>query len=317
MNTLVQPSIIGESPIFQSMLRALGVAAATNVTVMLLGESGTGKELLARHLHLKSRRANAPFVAINCAALPENLAESELFGHRKGSFTGAVDQNEGRIRSAEGGTLFLDEIAEMPLSVQAKLLRFLESGEFQAVGDTKLQKADIRLVAATHADLYKRVQAGQFRADLYYRLNVVPFQVPALRDRSEDILLLFRELTQQLANQHGMRQPRYLPECLQALAQYAWPGNIRELRNVAERMLILFSGQEVGRDNLPQEILASVETKRSYFSLPDSGLFLEDLEQDLLRQALDKTHGNQSKAARLLGLTRDTFLYRLKKYAIL
>ena len=308
-------NMIGNAPEFDALLRSIDIAAATDVTVMLQGESGTGKELLARHLHQESVRAEAPFVAINCAALPESLAESELFGHRKGAFTGAVNHNQGRIKSAEGGTLFLDEIAEMPLAVQAKLLRFLESGEFQAVGDTQLQKADIRLITATHADLAEKVRAGKFRADLYYRLNVVPFRVPPLRERTGDIPLLFKEISAQLAEQYRLKMPRYTPDCLKQLESYDWPGNIRELRNLSERMLILFSGREVTANNLPAEIRAN-SSERAVFTLPDSGIKLDEVEKDLMRQALEKSKGNQSKAARMLGLTRDTFLYRLKKYAI-
>ena len=308
-------NMIGNAPEFDALLRSIDIAAATDVTVMLQGESGTGKELLARHLHQESVRAEAPFVAINCAALPESLAESELFGHRKGAFTGAVNHNQGRIKSAEGGTLFLDEIAEMPLAVQAKLLRFLESGEFQAVGDTQLQKADIRLITATHADLAEKVRAGKFRADLYYRLNVVPFRVPPLRERTGDIPLLFKEISGQLAEQYRLKMPRYTPDCLKQLESYDWPGNIRELRNLSERMLILFSGREVTANNLPAEIRAN-SSERAVFTLPDSGIKLDEVEKDLMRQALEKSKGNQSKAARMLGLTRDTFLYRLKKYAI-
>ena len=308
--------MIGNAPEFVALLRSIEIAAATDVTVLLEGESGTGKELLAHHLHKKSGRSEEPFVAINCAALPESLAESELFGHRKGAFTGAISNNQGRIKSAEGGTLFLDEIAEMPLAVQAKLLRFLESGEFQAVGDTTLQKADIRLVTATHADLSEKVRAGKFRADLYYRLNVVPFLVPPLRERSGDISLLFKVISDQMAEQHQLASPRYTPGCLKQLEAYSWPGNIRELRNLSERMLILFSGREVTADNLPVEIRNCNTTRRSLFTLPESGIKLDEVEKDLMRQALDKTNGNQSRAARMLGLIRDTFLYRLKKYAI-
>ncbi|MCP4391310.1 MAG: sigma-54-dependent Fis family transcriptional regulator [Gammaproteobacteria bacterium] len=298
------------------MLRSLEIAAATDVTVMLQGESGTGKELLANLLHQQSDRRDAPFVAINCAALPESLAESELFGHRKGAFTGATSHNCGRISSAEGGTLFLDEIAEMPLTVQAKLLRFLESGEYQAVGDTARKIADIRIVAATHAELRDKMQSGQFRADLYYRLNVVPFIVPPLRERADDIQMLIKTFTARAANQYRLEPPAYNDACIRLLERYDWPGNIRELRNLCERMVILFPGKEISAENLPFEIRASSGKRPYALSLPDAGLKLDDLEQDLLQQALEKTLGNQSKAAGMLGLTRHTFLYRLKKHSI-
>lgn len=311
-----QNEMIGNSPEFKALLRSLQIAAATDVTVMLLGESGTGKELLARRLHQDSHRKDAPFVAINCAALPEGLAESELFGHRKGAFTGAVSENIGRIQAATGGTLFLDEVAELPVSIQAKLLRFLESGEFQAVGDTRHQQANVRIITATHADLSSKVKNGQFREDLYYRLNVIPFQVPPLRERTEDIPLLIKELSTSLYKKHQLNPITFSKDCMGALNQYSWPGNIRELRNFCERMLILFSGRQIEVDNLPEEIRNYRNKQQGLFILPDNGIEWEELEQNLIVQALQKTRGNQSKAARLLGLTRDTFLYRIRKYAI-
>ena len=316
MSINIDSKLIGNAPEFVSLLRSLDVAAATDVTVMLEGESGTGKELLARYTHQQSRRKDKPFVPINCAALPETLAESELFGHRKGAFTGATHNNEGRINSAEGGTLFLDEVAEMPLAVQAKLLRFMESGEYQAVGDTSHKIANVRIITATHADLNKKVQSGEFRADLYYRLNVVPFHVPALRERTGDIQQLLNSLTSQLSQRHQLKSPRYSTQCIKQLENYEWPGNIRELRNFCERMVILFSAREIQLENLPFEIRNYSTEKPFSFLLPDRGIKLDELEQDLLHQALNRTLGNQSKAARMLGLTRDTFLYRLKKYSI-
>lgn len=313
---LKQEKMIGNSPEFKALLRSLQIAAATDVTVMLLGESGTGKEMLARRLHQQSNRKDKPFVPINCAALPEGLAESELFGHRKGAFTGAVSTNIGRIRSATGGSLFLDEVAELPTSIQAKLLRFLESGEFQAVGEVAHQQADVRIITATNADLSAKVKDGTFREDLYYRLNVVPFQVPPLRDRTEDIPLFINELSNLLSKQHKLTPVTYSKHCMTELGRYSWPGNIRELGNFCERMLILFSGQQVEVDNLPAEIRNHKGQQESLFILPDKGINWQDLEQNLIIQALQKTRGNQSKAARLLGLTRDTFLYRIRKYAI-
>lgn len=313
MNRASDNLLLGESPEFQALLRSLEVAAATDVSVMLLGESGTGKELLARHLHNNSQRRNAPFVAINCAALPEGLAESELFGHRKGAFTGAVNDNPGRIGQAEGGTLFLDEVGEMPLSIQAKLLRFLESGEYQAVGGIRHQYADIRLITATHADLRSMVEDGRFREDLFYRLNIVPFQVPPLRERQGDVLLLVNHLTRQLAAHYRLAAPRFSKPALDTLTRYHWPGNVRELRNFCERMLILFAGRLIEVENLPVEIRQQ-QRKRWAFSLPDTGIKMEELEQELLVQALEKTGGNQSRAARILGLSRYAFIYRLKKY---
>ncbi len=312
--------MIGNSKSFKELLNSLQMAAATDASVLLLGESGTGKELLAHFLHRHSRRKSQPFVAINCAALPEGLIESALFGHRKGAFTGAIENHQGHIQQADGGTLFLDEVAEMSLPVQARLLRFLESGEFQPVGESAVQQADIRLVAATHADLAMRVKAGRFRADLYYRLNVLPFTVPPLRDRKGDIPLLLNGLTRQLAQQHGLEACCYSPSVLHRLEDYAWPGNIRELRNFCERMLVLHAGEEIQSHQLPAEFCATSHApdplQPQSFRLPQNGIRLDELEKDLLQQALLQSAGNQSKAARLLGLTRDAFLYRLKKYAI-
>ncbi len=315
MNKPSKYEILGKSPEFETLLRSLDIASATDVTVILTGESGTGKELLAHHIHNKSRRHDAPFVAINCAALPEGLAESEFFGHIKGAFTGAVSNNPGRISMAEGGTLFLDEIGEMCLDIQAKLLRFLESGEYQPVGSLKQRHANVRLVAATNADLRKKVENGSFREDLYYRLNIIPFHVPALRERSGDVELLIPEITKRLASEYQLPAPVYNKAAMDCLRRYSWPGNIRELRNLCERMLILFSGREIHDGNLPREIRHQ-RPSRWTFSLPDSGIKLDELEQELLQQALEKTNGNQSKAARILGLTRYAFMYRLKKYQL-
>lgn len=309
--------LLGESPEFRSLIHSAQVVAATDVTVLLLGESGTGKELLASAIHREGLRKNGPFIAINCAALPEGLAESELFGHRRGAFTGAVKDHAGRIRAAHGGTLFLDEVGELPLMVQAKLLRFLESGELQAVGDTATERAEVRIIAATHHDLHQRVQEGLFRADLFYRLNVVPLSLPSLRERGSDILLLLDSLTERMAHQHGLHAPIFEARARRALLNYDWPGNVREVRNFAERMVILFPGRKVEMENLPAEFRTPrASTSGASFVLPDKGIQLEELEQDMIRQALSKTHGNRSRAARLLGLTRDTLLYRLKKYAI-
>ncbi len=310
--------LLGNAPEFRSVIRSAQIAAATDVSVLILGESGTGKELLAQALHQESGRAEAPFIAINCAALPEQLAESELFGHRKGAFTGATGNSPGRIRAAAGGTLFLDEIAELPLNIQAKLLRFLESGECQSLGDTDASTVDVRIVAATHRDLHQMVQEGRFRADLYYRLNVVPLELPALRRRRGDVTLLTQALGEQLADKHGLQAPNFSNRALTQLEAYHWPGNIRELRNFIERMLILNAESEIEPEHLPPEFQrGAVPTPgNDGFTLPDDGIRLEELEQEMIKQALDRTHGNRSRAARLLGLTRDTLLYRIKKYAL-
>lgn len=316
--TMVIDSLIGQSPEFEAVLNGAGVVAATDVSVLILGESGTGKERFAHLLHSLSRRSGLPFVSINCAALPENLIESELFGHRKGAFTGADVSYDGRIRAAAGGTVFLDEIGELPLPAQAKLLRFLESRECQAVGESVPRKVDVRVIAATNCDLFAAVRAGKFRQDLYYRLNVVPMELPPLRQRDGDIPILLSHFVERLSAQHGLPAPRFTAAAKNCLARYSWPGNVRELRNFCERMVVLLSGREIDVTNLPAEFRGvSVRDKVSVsVQLPDAGLRLNQVERDLILQALEKTVGNRSRAARLLGITRDTLLYRIKKYAI-
>ncbi|MCG7974248.1 MAG: sigma-54 dependent transcriptional regulator [Candidatus Thiodiazotropha taylori] len=311
--------MIGKAPEFQTLLRAMRIVSATDATVLVTGESGTGKELLAQALHDNSRRCNKPFVTVNCAALPTQLAESELFGHRKGAYTGATSDSMGKVQAAQGGTLFLDEIGELPLSVQAKLLRFLETGECQMVGRANNQRVDVRIIAATNRDLSKSLDEGTFRSDLYYRLNVVPLELPPLRERAGDMELLLNGLTFELSKSYNLRAPIYSRQVLKTLNAYPWPGNVRELKNFAERMLILFSGRKVEVENLPNEFRSQVKrsaVKGGGFVLPEQGLSMDQLEADLIEQALSKTLGNRSKAARLLGLTRDTLLYRMKKYAI-
>jgi DNA-binding NtrC family response regulator len=319
MNTFAV-ELWGGSAIFESVLRTAQLVALTDATTLVLGETGTGKELLARAMHRASRRAGGPFVAVNCAALPEGLALPALFGHRKGAFTGAVAHQPGYVQSAGGGTLFLDEIAELPLESQAKLLRLLESGEYQPVGEALPQRVDVRVIAATHRDLGTQVKAGRFREDLYYRLYVVPVELPPLRERGGDVELLVRLWTARLAEQHGLAPPRYEPAALKLLGRYRWPGNVRELRNFCERMAILRSGLAVGPAQLPAEMRQGESTEPARqaggFALPESGLNLFEVERYLIVQALERTAGNRSRAARLLGLSRDTLLYRMKKYCL-
>ncbi len=310
--------LIGETPEFQSVLRAAQIVAATDASVLLLGESGTGKELLARAIHEDSPRVRRAFVALNCAALPESLAESELFGHSKGAFTGAHQRQQGKIPSADGGTLFLDEVGELSLAIQAKLLRFLESGECQVLGSNQTSHANVRVIAASNRDLAAEVNAGNFRADLYYRLNVVPLALPPLRERSSDVPLLLAAINQQLSLQYQLTAPSYNKAALTRLKNYPWPGNVRELRNFCERLLILCSGQTIAPSNLPAEFHRDSRQTSSdkLFSLPESGIHMDQVETDFIRQALEQTRGNQSKAAALLGISRDKLLYRIKKYAL-
>ncbi|MCU7916550.1 MAG: sigma-54 dependent transcriptional regulator [Candidatus Thiodiazotropha sp. (ex Gloverina cf. vestifex)] len=312
--------MLGQAPEFQSVLRAMRIVSATDATVLVTGESGTGKELLAKALFESSRRRDKPFVTVNCAALPVQLAESELFGHRKGAYTGATSDGIGKMQAANGGTLFLDEIGELPLQVQAKLLRFFETGECQPIGQPMSQRVDVRIIAATNRDLSQAVEEGTFRGDLYYRLYVVPLELPPLRDRSGDILLLMKGLTESLAAQYSLLPPRYSKGTMKILNGYRWPGNVRELKNFCERMLILFSGRDIEPTNLPSEFQQAVAPKATVtsdgFQLPDQGIRMDELEANLIEQALYKTAGNRSRAARLLGLSRDTLRYRMKKYAI-
>ena len=317
MNMKTEHHMLGQSPEFESIQRAAKIMAATDATVLIQGESGTGKELMAKFIHAQSKRQSNPIVTINCAALPETLAESELFGHTKGAFTGAVSDQQGRVQSAHNATLFLDEVGELPLNIQAKLLRFLENGECQAIGQNKTEKVNVRIIAATNRDLFKEVKDGNFREDLFYRLNVVPLELPSLRNRQSDITLLINRLTAQLATKHCLDAPRYSVAAMEQCLRYSWPGNIRELKNFCERMVILLSGKTISVENLPQEMRTSPEIKTSNpFHLPESGIVLEELEAQLINQAMDKSHGNQSKAARLLGLTRSALLYRIKKHAL-
>lgn len=310
--------LIGESPALQAVVRSARLVAATDATVLILGESGTGKELLARLVHRSSRRAQGPWVTLNCAALPEELVESELFGYQRGAFTGAHADMPGRVQQAHGGTLFLDEIAELPLAAQAKLLRFLEYGECQALGAGRVERIDVRILAATHQDLRSRVTAGTFREDLFYRLHVVPLELPPLRERDGDLPLLARYFCEELACRHGVEPPRLGEGLLRRLRDHDWPGNVRELRNLIERCVVLMHGRSIGADDLPDGWLQPAAPRQDSVSwqLPEGGICLEALEGELIRQALAHAQGNRSRAARLLGLTRDTLLYRMKKHAI-
>lgn len=312
-------TIIGQSPALESLIRSAKIVASTDVTVLIKGETGTGKEVLANAIQKSSSRANKPFITLNCATLPESLVESELFGHRKGAFTGATANKEGLFQAADGGTLFLDEINSLPVSIQGKLLRFLESGECLAVGDTKPYTVNVRVIAATNSDLHEQIKRGEFRQDLFYRLSVVPVELPSLQDRTEDIDALIKHFLTHFSKEHNITAPTFSRQALKVLRSYQWPGNIRELRNLCERLSILLSGRVIEPENLPYEFTASANSskvEKSNFTLPALGLQLEDLEADLIHQALTRTNGNRSKSARLLGISRDTLLYRIQKYGL-
>ena len=308
--------LIVQSPNFEALLRSARMVALTDVTVLVVGETGTGKEVLASALQQQSPRADRPFVTINCAALPEALAESELFGHKRGSFTGAIGNQVGRLAAAHGGTVFLDEVDSLALPLQAKLLRFLETGEIQAVGEASTTKVDVRIIAATNADLNDRISRGEFRKDLYYRLNVVPLEIPPLRDRLGDVQVLITHFMHQFTRDHNLPMAKISKQALHRLVHYPWPGNVRELRNVCERLCILMAGQTIEEHNLPPEIIVGVPSQRSDFALPEEGINLEEVEIELIRQALARTGGNRTRAAKLLGISRDTLLYRMQKHGI-
>lgn len=311
-------TIIGQSPALETLIRSAKIVAATDVTVLLKGETGTGKEIFAHAIKNASHRADKEFLTLNCAALPESLIESELFGHKKGSFTGAVHNTQGLLQAANGGTLFLDEINSLPLSIQAKLLRFLDSGECLAVGDVRPYKVDVRVIAATNMNLTTLIENGSFRSDLYFRLNVVPFELPSLSERTEDIDLLIAHFFKIFEKNHGIKAPKFSKPSLKILKHYKWSGNIRELRNLCERLCILFSNQTIEPEHLPAEFQTEtthVETQD--FVLPSMGIKLDSLEANLINQALDRTQGNRSKSAKLLGITRDTLLYRMQKHGFL
>ncbi len=309
------PRIIGQSPAFEQMQKMCQKVAATNVTVLLCGETGTGKEMAARSVHDASPRKDEPFIAINCAALPESLLESELFGHEKGAFTGAVEQRVGRFELADGGTLFLDEIGETSLSIQAKLLRVLQEREFNRVGGVETIACNVRIIAATNRDLKAEIEAGRFREDLYYRLNVFPIRTPPLRERVEDIPLLVNYFVQSVAPEMGIKPPTVGDEAMACMLRYRWPGNIRELRNVVERCMLLADGQvEVGI--LPPEIASDTVVVDE--DQPDagasSGSKLDEQERAMILRALNESNWNQSRAARELNISRDHLRYRVKKY---
>ncbi|SHF22037.1 DNA-binding transcriptional response regulator, NtrC family, contains REC, AAA-type ATPase, and a Fis-type DNA-binding domains [Desulforamulus putei DSM 12395] len=310
--------IIGNSQAIQDVCTLVEKVADSNATVLITGESGTGKEVTALSIHQLSSRRDKPFVPINCAALPESLLESELFGHEKGAFTGAVARKLGRFELANHGTLFLDEITEMPLSMQVKLLRVLQEKQFERVGGTESIKVDVRVIAATNRDPIECIRKGTFREDLYYRLNVLPIHLPPLRERTEDIPLLVMHFLQKF---NPSQEQLISPEAMGLLTSYHWPGNIRELQNVIERAVILSQGQEIKPHHLPKEIQKTDTGKGEagqglIINFPDEGISFEEVEKELIIKALEKSNGNQTRAAQLLGITRSALLYRAQKYQI-
>jgi len=315
--------IVGESAAMKKMLRLAAKVAESEVSsVLLQGESGTGKDLVAKAIHYGSQRAEQPFVAVNCAALPATLIESELFGYEKGAFTDAKARKEGLFEQAEGGTLLLDEIGELELSLQAKLLRVLEDGAFRRVGGLKDIPLDVRVLAASNRDLKTESDAGRFRLDLYYRLSIIQIDIPPLRERGDDVLLLAQHYIERLGARLKRRQriTGLSPEAAEVFRHYNWPGNVRELRNVIERALILEDADQITTEYLPDglmpgHVLLSTRAAeaQSSFVLPPEGISLDEAELSFVRQAIERSGGNQTRAAHMLGISRDQLRYRLKK----
>jgi Nif-specific regulatory protein len=311
--------IVGTSPAMMAVQNLIEKVAPSKASILLLGESGTGKTLIARIIHEMSDRAEGPFAKLNCATLPENLLESELFGHERGAFTGATSAKPGRMEEADGGTIFMDEIGELPLSLQAKLLRFLQEREFERLGSTKTRKVDVRIIAATNRDLSKAIQEGGFREDLYYRLNVFPIQVPPLRERREDILPLIDYFSEKFSKEY-VKTLRFTPEAFGVLLNYRWSGNVRELENLMERLAILIEDSHINVTDLPPELIESSRNpegppaEAGAASAPFASCSLEDMEKREVMAALERHNWNQSRAAKELGLTLRQVGYRLKKY---
>ena len=311
--------LLGESPAIRKLLADIGRVAPARASVLITGESGTGKELVARTLHRAGPRAKGPLVTINCAALTESLLESELFGHERGAFTGAVERKRGLLEVADGGTLLLDEIGEFPLTLQPKLLRALQERKFRRVGGTAEIESDVRIVAATNRELPAMIAAGAFREDLYYRLNVVTLEVPSLRRRREDIPLLALHFLQRFGDELGRRIDAIAPEVLAILQAHSWPGNVRELRNIIERGALFCTGDTLRPEDLPEALSGRVVDSAAA-ALPQLGRplpeLLDEMEERLIRLALVRARGVQAQAAELLGVSRSNLQYKLKKYGV-
>jgi DNA-binding NtrC family response regulator len=314
-DTVALGNIIGNSELMQQVFDITRRALPLSTTVLIRGESGTGKELIARHIHFNGPRKDKPFVVVNCAAIPDTLVESELFGHEKGAFTGADTSRKGKFVLADTGTIFLDEIGDMPLESQAKLLRVLQDGIVEAIGAKRTMQVDVRVIAATNRDLQGRVSNGEFREDLYYRLDVLNILLPPLRERSDDLPLLIQHFRDKLGDKMEKYAPEISMDTLRMFQNFRWPGNIRELENTLEQLFILTDASTIQVDQLPEKF-AQFHADSGEINLPPGGVHLEELEQDLMRQALERSGGRLKEAAELLGLSYKTFQYRLKKYDI-
>ncbi len=309
-------NFVGTSSKMREVLERVGRVAATDVTVLITGESGTGKELIAKGIHFGGSRTSRPFIAVNCAAIPESLIESELFGHRRGAFTGAVGDRKGKFEEAHQGTLFLDEISQMPLVLQPKLLRVLQEGEVVRLGESTERKVDVRIVAATNRNLQTMIEDGSFREDLYFRLAVVPVDLPPLRERREDIPLLAEHFLRRASARHH-RKLAMEREVFARLSAYSFPGNVRELENTVERMVVLARGEKITVEDLPENISQPpAHAANVLLQLPPEGLSIENIEREIIRQALEMHGGKQTRTARYLDITRSALIYRMQKYGL-
>jgi DNA-binding NtrC family response regulator len=310
--------ILGEHAAIREIKRILPRVAKSDSTILLTGESGTGKEVIARNVHSMSGRSGAPFLAVNCASLPDTLFESELFGHERGAFTGAVRREIGLFEAAQGGTIFLDEIAEVKLEIQAKLLRALQEKEIRRVGGKENIPIDVRIVAATNRDLEEFVREGRFRADLFYRLNIVKVTLPPLRDRISDIPLLADHFLARHGEKGFPPVREITKEAMRLLMRYPWPGNVRELSSVVERAVVLAEGGKIGPEELPRELLEGAEAvPAKAFDLPPHGVDFEKIEEHLLRRAVERSGGVHVRGAELLRMSYKTYIYRLRKFGII
>jgi len=310
-------NLIGQSKKMTELFDVARQVAPRESTVLILGESGTGKELVAKAVHLNSARRRGPFMVINCGAIPENLIESELFGHKKGAFTGALTDRMGKFEAASGGSVFLDEVSELPLPLQVRLLRVLQEREIDKIGEPRPISINVRVIAATNRNLAAMIQDGSLREDLYYRLSVVTLRVPPLRERRDDIPLLAEHFMEKSTRRYDLPALHLHPEAMDLLSAYNWPGNVRELENVIESAVVLSAGDEIGPNDLPENIRRQESRiSKIHLDIPDEGISLEDVERELLARALEKTGGNQSQAARFLNVSRKTLIYRMEKYGL-
>ena len=307
--------LVGNSEGIRNVLRLADEVARSEVTVLIEGESGTGKELIARYIHLKSARADKPFISVNCAALPETLLETELFGHVKGAFTGAIANKPGRFQLADRGTLFLDEIGDLPAKGQGDMLRVLEDGGFRMVGGTELVRVNVRVVAATNKNLQEAVAAGKFREDLWYRLQIIPIPIPPLRERAEDIPLLIESFLEHFTTRHKRRRKTLSTQAMQLCQRFPWPGNVRQLRNVTERLVLTCHKPTIEISQLPDFLRAHDKHSATFTIRP--GMALVEVEKLLIRQTLTHVTSNREEAAKLLGISRRSLQYKLKRYGLL